>query len=73
MEKSNGRIEEEKAILDKIQDIFDSAAHIRSFKIEICGSNAEVTTIRYDIQEFIKPQRKEPIDEQNIRSGNETI
>ena len=60
MEKSNGRIEEEKAILDKIQDIFDSAAHIRSFKIEICGSNIEATRIRYDIEETIMPQRKEP-------------
>ena len=63
MEKSNGRIEQEKAIFDKIQDIFDSAAHIRSFKIEICGSNTEATMIRYDIQEIIMPQRKEPIDE----------
>ena len=60
MEKNNGRIEQEKAILDKIQDIFDSAAHIRSFKIEICGSNTEATMIRYDIQEIIMPQRKEP-------------
>lgn len=54
--KSNGRREFEKAIIDKIQNIFDNAEYISSFEIAIKGSYDEVTTIKYNVEERIIPK-----------------
>ena len=45
----------QKAVMKKLESIFENTQHIRSVKIEINGSLEEATTIRYDIEEFICP------------------
>lgn len=46
----------EKAIIDKVQSIFDNADHITNFEIMIKGGMEEVTSIEYRVAEFIIPQ-----------------
>lgn len=45
----------QKAVMKKLESIFENTQHIRSAKIEIKGSVEEATTIRYDIEEAICP------------------
>ena len=45
----------QKAVMKKLESIFENTQHIRSAKIEIKGSTEEATTIRYDIEEVICP------------------
>ena len=54
--KSEGRIKQEKAIMDKIQSIFDNAEVIDNFDILVHGSVDEVTTIKYAVEERIIPK-----------------
>lgn len=49
----------QKAVIKKLESIFENAQHIRSVKIEIKGSTEEATTIRYDIEEIIVTGREE--------------
>ena len=51
--KSEGRKKLEKAIMDKIQNIFDNAEIIDNFDISIHGAYDEVTTITYKVEERI--------------------
>lgn len=57
--KGKGRIEEEKAIVNKIQSIFDNAEFIRHFEFEITGGVSEITCISYKVEEFLKPENRE--------------
>ena len=54
--KSEGRIKQEKAIMDKIQSIFDNAEVIDNFDILVHGCVDEVTTIKYAVEERIIPK-----------------
>ena len=54
--KSTGRKEQEKAIMEKIQNIFDNAEFIDSFDISVHGAYDEITTIEYRIEERIIPK-----------------
>ena len=45
----------QKAVMKKLESIFENTQHIRSVNIEIKGSQEEATTIRYDIEEIICP------------------
>lgn len=56
--KSKGRIAEEKAIIDKIQSLFDNAEFIRHFKIVITGGVSEATCFEYKVEEFLTPENK---------------
>ena len=56
--KSEGRIKQEKAIMDKIQSIFDNAEVIDNFDILVHGSVDEVTTIKYAVEERIRPKEE---------------
>ena len=48
--KSEGRIEQEKAIMNKIQSIFDNAELIKEFEINISGGVGDATEIKNGIQ-----------------------
>lgn len=54
--KSDGRIEQEKAIMNKIQSIFDNAEFIKEFEINISGGVGEATEIKYKVIEAIVPK-----------------
>ena len=54
--KSDGRIEQEKAIMNKIQSIFDNAEVIKEFEINISGGVGEETEIKYKVIEAIVPK-----------------
>lgn len=56
--KSETRKKQEKAIMDKIQSIFDNAEIIDNFDISIHGACAEVTTIQYRVEERIIPKEE---------------
>lgn len=56
--KSEGRKKQEKAIIDKIQNIFDNAEIIDNFDISIHGAYDEVTTIKYKVEERIIPKKE---------------
>ena len=56
--KSEGRKKLEKAIMDKIQNIFDNAEIIDNFDISIHGAYDEVTTITYKVEERIIPKEE---------------
>ena len=58
MTKSNGRLELEKAIMDKVQSIFDNAQFINNFEIHIAGGVDEVTRIKYTVDEHIIPNKE---------------
>ena len=58
MKKSDGRIEQEKAIIGKIQAIFDNARFIDNFEINVKGGVAEMTSIKYTFEERIIPEMK---------------
>ena len=54
--KSEGRIEQEKVIMNKIQSIFDNAEFIKEFEIYISGGVGEETEIKYKVTEAIVPK-----------------
>lgn len=54
--KSEGRIEQEKAIMNKIQSIFDNAELIKEFEINISGGVGDATEIKYKVIETIVPK-----------------
>lgn len=56
--KSEGRKKLEKAIMDKIQNIFDNAEIIDNFEVSIHGAYDEVTTITYKVEERIIPKEE---------------
>lgn len=45
----------QKAVMKKLESIFENTQFIRSVEIEIKGSTEEATTIRYNIEEVIRP------------------
>ena len=53
----------QKAVMKKLESIFENTQHIRSVKIEIEGNTEEATTIRYDIEELICPDEWSEEDE----------
>lgn len=55
MNKSEGRKASEKAIMDKIQSIFDNADYLDEFEITVEGGVEVVTTIEYKVSERIVP------------------
>lgn len=57
--KSKGRIAEEKAIVNKIQSLFDNAEFIQHFTIEVTGGVSETTCIKYEVEEFLIPEKSE--------------
>lgn len=54
--KSEGRIEQEKAIMNKIQSIFDNAEFIKEFEINISGGVGKATEIKHTVIETIAPK-----------------
>lgn len=46
----------QKAVMKKLESIFENTQFIRSVEIEIKGSTEEATTIRYNIEEVIRPE-----------------
>ena len=61
--KSKGRIAEEKAIVNKIQSLFDNAEFIQHFTIEVTGGVSETTCIKYEVEEFLIPKKSEEENE----------
>lgn len=61
MEKSENRLKEEQAIINKIQSIFDNADLIDNFEIVIIGGAGEITAIEYRVAERIVPQLEEKL------------
>lgn len=57
--KSEGRKQQEKAIISKIQNIFDNAKIIDNFDISVHGAYDEITTIIYKVEERIIPEEEE--------------
>lgn len=57
--KTEGRQKMEKAIMNKIQSIFDNANSIDEFEMTLKGGAAEITTIEYKVAERIIPQLEE--------------
>lgn len=57
--KTEGRLKIEKAIMNKIQSIFDNANLIDEFELTLKGGVGEVTTIEYKVAERIIPQLEE--------------
>lgn len=59
MNKSEGKKASEKAIMDKIQSIFDNADYLDEFEITVKGGIAQCTTIEYKVAERIYPRTEE--------------
>ena len=57
--KSDGRIEQEKAIMNKIQSIFDNAEYIQEIDIAVHAARDCLTTIKYTVEETIIPKGAE--------------
>lgn len=57
--KSEGRQKIEKAIMNKIQSIFDNANLIDEFEMTLKGGVSEITTIEYKVAERIIPEFEE--------------
>lgn len=57
--KSEGRQKIEKAIINKIQSIFDNANLIDEFEMTLKGGVGEITTIEYKVAERIIPEFEE--------------
>lgn len=53
----------QKAVMKKLESIFENTQFVRGVKIEIKGSTEEATTIRYDIEEIIRPDEWREEDE----------
>lgn len=53
----------QKAVMKKLESIFENTQHIQHIKIEIKGSVTDATTIRYDIEELICPDEWREEDE----------
>lgn len=53
----------QKAVMKKLESIFENTQFVRGVKIEIKGSIEEATTIRYDIEEIIRPDEWREEDE----------
>lgn len=57
--KTEGRQKIEKAIMNKIQSIFDNANLIDGFELTLKGGVGEITTIEYKVAERIIPEFEE--------------
>lgn len=57
--KTEGRQKIEKAIINKIQSIFDNANLIDEFEMTLKGGVGEITTIEYKVAERIIPEFEE--------------
>ena len=54
-ERPAGRSQQEKAVIDKVKSVFDSAEYIQNFDIQVKGGVEEMTTIKYTFEEVIRP------------------
>lgn len=54
-ERSTGRSQQEKAVIDKVKSVFDSTEYIQNFDIQVKGGVEEMTTIKYTFEEVIRP------------------
>ena len=63
MSKSIGRQNEENAIIDKIQSVFDNAERIRQFHFEIDGGVTMATQITYEVTEVLVTEKNEEVEE----------
>lgn len=54
-ERPKGRSTQEKAVIDKVKSVFDSAEYIQNFDIQVKGGVEEMTTIKYTFEEVIRP------------------
>lgn len=54
-ERPIGRSKQEKAVIDKVKLVFDSAEYIQNFDIQVKGGVEEMTTIKYTLEEVIRP------------------
>lgn len=59
MAMSNGEMEKKKAIVDRIQQILDSARNIDDISINVKAARGEVVIINYGVKEFIFPEEAE--------------
>lgn len=57
--KTEGRQKIEKAVINKIQSIFDNANLIDEFEMTLKGGVGEITTIEYKVAERIIPEFEE--------------
>lgn len=57
--KTEGRQKIEKAVMNKIQSIFDNANLIDEFEMTLKGGVGEITTIEYKVAERIIPKFEE--------------
>lgn len=57
--KSEGRQKIEKAVMNKIQSIFDNANLIDEFEMTLKGGVGKITTIEYKVAERIIPEFEE--------------
>ena len=56
MSISNGELERKKAIVDRIQQILDTAKNIDDLTIHVNAPRDELTTIKYNVSEFVVPE-----------------
>lgn len=63
MSKSIGRQNEENAIIDKIQSVFDNAERIRQFHFEIDGGVMTATQITYEVTEVLVTEKNDEVEE----------
>lgn len=54
-ERPIGRSQQEKAVIDKVKQVFDSAEYIQNFDVQVKGGVEEFTTIKYTFEEVIRP------------------
>ncbi len=69
--KTEGRQKIEKAIMNKIQSIFDNANLIDEFELTLKGGVGEITTIEYKVAERIIPQLEEKEGEKNATNNGD--
>ena len=61
----------EKAVVKKLESIFDNTQHIRNIKVEIEGGLSKHTTMRYDIEEVVfEEEWKEKEDEETVNNNS---
>ena len=53
---SNGEMEKNKAIVDRVQQILNNAKNIDDISINIKAARGEVTIINYGVKEFLIPE-----------------
>ncbi len=61
----------EKAIVKKLETIFENTQHIRNIKVEIEGGASKQTTMRYDVEEVVfEEEWKEKEDEETVNNNS---